>query len=302
MVRPELDLRHLYAFAVVAEELHFGRAAQRLGTSQPQLSQQIKRLEVFIGHTLLDRDTRAVRLTEAGATLLTVARKLLDDAALGLAKTRQAGNGEAGTLTLGFTATIAIQILPLILGRLRAKRPAIHINLIELLPDALLEALASERIDAGLGREMIADQNFESFPLAREPYVAVLPSSHRYAKTKGRLKLQNLATENFVLFPRDRNSRNSDQITDMCRAAGFSPRSQQEVPGWQTAVSFVGSGLGVTVLPACVRSFMLPHVTYKDIDTTLTSTISLLRRAGNPSRLVESFLKIAQELAAPATT
>jgi DNA-binding transcriptional LysR family regulator len=302
MVRPELDLRHLYAFAVVAEELHFGRAAQRLGTSQPQLSQQIKRLEVFVGHTLLDRDTRAVRLTEAGATLLTVARKLLDDAALGLAKTRQAGNGEAGTLTLGFTATIAIQILPLILGRLRAKRPAIHINLIELLPDALLEALASERIDAGLGREMIADQNFESFPLAREPYVAVLPSSHRYAKTKGRLKLQNLATENFVLFPRDRNSRNSDQITDMCRAAGFSPRSQQEVPGWQTAVSFVGSGLGVTVLPACVRSFMLPHVTYKDIDTTLTSTISLLRRAGNPSRLVESFLKIAQELAAPATT
>jgi DNA-binding transcriptional LysR family regulator len=294
MNRPELDLRQLYAFAVVAEELHFGRAAARLGTSQPPLSQQIKRLETFIGHTLLDRDTRAVRLTDAGAALLAVARKLLDDAALGLAKTRQAGKGEAGVLNLGFTATTAIQILPLILGRLRAKRPAIHVNLIELLPDALSEALDSERIDAAIAREMITDQNFEFLPLAREKYVAVLPSTHRYAKTKTRLKLQNLASENFVLFPRDRTSRNSDQIIDMCRAAGFSPRIQQEAPGWQTAVSFVGSGLGVSVLPACVRSFMLPQVTYKDIDTTVTSTISLMRRAGPPTRLVENFLTIAQ--------
>jgi DNA-binding transcriptional LysR family regulator len=294
MNRPELDLRQLYAFAVVAEELHFGRAAARLGTSQPPLSQQIKRLETFIGHTVLDRDTRAVRLTDAGAALLAVARKLLDDAALGLAKTRQAGKGEAGVLNLGFTATTAIQILPLILGRLRAKRPAIHVNLIELLPDALSEALDSERIDAAIAREMITDQNFEFLPLAREKYVAVLPSTHRYAKTKTRLKLQNLASENFVLFPRDRTSRNSDQIIDMCRAAGFSPRIQQEAPGWQTAVSFVGSGLGVSVLPACVRSFMLPQVTYKDIDTTVTSTISIMRRAGPPTRLVENFLTIAQ--------
>jgi DNA-binding transcriptional LysR family regulator len=299
MNRPELDLRQIYAFAMVAEELHFGRAALRLGISQPPLSQQIKRLETFVGHVLLDRDTRAVRLTDAGATLLALAHKLLDDAAIGLAKTRQAGNGEAGILNLGFTATTAIAILPMILGRLRARLPAIHINLIELLPDALAEALASERIDAAIAREMIADQNFECFPLACEPYVAVLPASHRYAKTKTRLKLQNLAAENFVLFPRDRTSRNSDQITDMCREAGFSPRIQQEAPGWQTAVSFVGSGLCVSILPACVRSFMLPQVTYKDIDTTITSTISLMRRAGNPSRLVENFLKIAQTATTP---
>jgi len=148
---------------------------------------------------------------------------------------------------------------------------------------------------------LIADPKFAFLPLAREPYVVVLPSSHRYAKAKGRIKLQKLAAENFVLFPRDRTSRNSDQIIDMCRAAGFSPRIQQEVPGWQTAVSFVGSGLGVSVLPACVRSFMLPQVTYKDIDTGITSTISLIRRAGAPSRLVENFLKIAQDCAAPET-
>jgi DNA-binding transcriptional LysR family regulator len=299
MDRPQLELRQLYAFAVVAEELHFGRAALRLGTSQPPLSQQIKRLETFIGHTLLDRDTRAVRLTDAGATLLALARRLLDDAALGLAKTRQAGKGEAGVLNLGFTATTAIQVLPMILGRLRLSLPNIHINLFELLPDALSEALESERIDAAIARELIADPKFAFLPLAREPYVAVLPSGHRYAKGKGRLKLQDLAAENFVLFPRDRTSRNSDQIIAMCRAAGFSPRIQQEVPGWQTAVSFVGSGLGVSVLPACVRSFMLPQVVYRDIDTAITSTISLMRRAGEPSRLVENVLKLAQDAAPP---
>jgi len=299
MNRPELDLRQLYAFTVLAEELHFGRAALRLGISQPPLSQQIKRLESFIGHSLFDRGTRAVRLTDAGATLLAVARKLLDDAAFGLAKTRQAGNGEAGILALGFTATTAIQTLPLILGRLRAKRPAIQINLFELLPDALSDALESERIDAAIAREMITDNKFVCFPLAEEPYVAVLPSSHRYANTHGRLKLQSLAGENFVLFPRDRTSRNADRVIEMCRAAGFSPRILQEAPGWQTAVSFVGSGLGVSVLPACVRSFMLPQVTYKEIDTSITSTISLLRRATAPSRLVDSFFKIAQRAHTP---
>jgi len=301
MDRPQLELRQLYAFAVVAEELHFGRAALRLGTSQPPLSQQIKRLEGFVGHILLDRDTRAVRLTDAGATLLALARKLLDDTAQGLAKTRQVGKGDAGILNLGFTATTAIQVLPMILRRLRLRLPGIQINLFELLPDALSDALESERIDAAIARELIADPKFAFLPLAREPYVVVLPSSHRYAKAKGRIKLQKLAAENFVLFPRDRTSRNSDQIIDMCRAAGFSPRIQQEVPGWQTAVSFVGSGLGVSVLPACVRSFMLPQVTYKDIDTGITSTISLIRRAGATSRLVENFLKIAQDCASPET-
>jgi DNA-binding transcriptional LysR family regulator len=299
MNRPELELRQLYAFAVLAEELHFGRAALRLGTSQPPLSQQIKRLETFIGHTLLDRDTRAVRLTEAGATLLALSRKLLDDAAFGLAKTRQAGKGEAGILNLGFTATTAIQILPLILGRLREKLPHITVKLFELLPDAIADALDSERIDAAIARDMIAGPKFEFFLLAREPYVAVLPSTHRYAKTKSRLNLQNLAAENFVLFPRDLTSRNSDHIIDMCREAGFRPRSELEAPGWQTAVSFVGSGLGVCILPACVRSFMLPQVIYKDIETTVTSTISLLRRAGPHSRLVGNVQKIAQDATTP---
>jgi len=294
MNRPEIELRELYVFAVVAEELHFGRAALRLGISQPPLSQQIKKLETRIGHTLLQRDTRSVRLTEAGMTLLGVARKLLEDCAQGLIKTQRAGSGEAGSLNLGFTATTALHMLPQILAALRLALPDIHVALFELLPDPLTEALESERIDIAIAREMINLDQFDAVPIFQEAYVAVLPAHHRYANGAGKLKLKNLRDDDFILFPRDQTSRNSDRVIQMCRSAGFMPRMLQEAPGWQTAVSFVGSGLGVSVLPRCVQSFQLPAVIYREIDTTITSTISLIRRRGDARRIVDQFFRVAQ--------
>jgi DNA-binding transcriptional LysR family regulator len=295
MNRPEIELRQLYVFAVVAEERHFGRAAIRLGISQPPLSQQIKKLEAQIGHVLLQRDTRSVQLTEAGAALFTLARKLLEDAAQGLIKTKRAGSGEAGSLNLGFTATTALHMLPQILTALRRALPDIHVALFEMLPDPLTEALESERIDLAIGREMINIDKFDAIPLFKEPYVAVLPARHRYAAGAGKLKLKNLRDEDFILFPRDHTSRNADQVTKMCREAGFTPRVLQEAPGWQTAVTFVGSGLGVSVLPRCVRSFKLPEVTYKDIDTNVTSTISLIRRRHDARLLLDQVFRLAQK-------
>jgi DNA-binding transcriptional LysR family regulator len=294
MNRPEIELRQLYVFAVVAEERHFGRAAIRLGISQPPLSQQIKKLETQIGHVLLQRDTRSVQLTEAGAVLLALARKLLEDVSEGIIRTKRAGSGEAGSLNLGFTATTALQMLPKILTALRQALPDIHVALFELLPDALMEALETEKIDLAIGREMINLDRFDAVTLFKEPYVALLPAQHRYAAGTGKLNLKNLRNEDFILFPRDQTSRNADQVTRMCRAAGFTPRGLQEAPGWQTAVSFVGSGLGVAILPRCVRSFKLPDVIYKDIETGITSTICLIRRKHDESRLVDQVFRVAQ--------
>ena len=294
MNRPEIELRQLYVFAIVAEERHFGRAATRLGISQPPLSQQIKKLETQIGHLLLQRDTRSVQLTEAGATLLKVARKLLEDAAQGLIKTKRTGSGEAGSLNIGFTATTALQMLPQILTALRSALPDVHVALFELLPDPLTDALDAEQIDLAIGREMLNLENFKAVALFQEPYVAVLPSNHRLAAKTGKLKLKLLRDDDFILFPRDKTSRNADQVVQMCRAAGFTPRLLQEAPGWQTAVTLVGSGLGVTVLPRCVRSFKLPEITYRDLDTHFTSTISLIRRRNDGRRLLDHVFRIAQ--------
>jgi DNA-binding transcriptional LysR family regulator len=294
MNRPEIEFRQLYVFAVVAEERHFGRAAIRLGISQPPLSQQIKKLETQIGHQLLQRDTRSVQLTEAGATLLKVARKLLDDAAQGLIKTKRTGSGEAGSLNVGFTATTALQMLPQILTALRGALPEVHVALFELLPDPLTDALEAEQIDLAIGREMLNLENFKAVALFQEPYVAVLPSNHRLAAKAGKLKLKLLRDDDFILFPRDKTSRNADQVVQMCRAAGFTPRLLQEAPGWQTAVTLVGSGLGVSVLTRCVRSFKLPEITYRDLDTHFTSTISLIRRRNDGRRLLDHVFHIAQ--------
>jgi DNA-binding transcriptional LysR family regulator len=301
MSRPVIELRQLYVFSVVAEELHFGRAAARLGISQPPLSQQIKTLEALVGHTLLLRGTRSVQLTEAGASLLACARKLLDDAAQGLEKARQAGKGEAGTLNLGFTATTALHMLPRIFERLRQNLPDINVSLFELLPDPLCEALEDERIDVAIAREMINVNQFDVVPLYQEPYVAVLPATHPHAHATGKLRLDVLSDDGFVLFPRNQRSRNIDQVVAMCRNAGFTPRLLQEAPGWQTAVSFVGSGLGVTLLPECVRSFMMPDVIYRPVETDVTSTIMLMRRRQDTRRIVENFWTVARAaIAAPA--
>jgi DNA-binding transcriptional LysR family regulator len=185
--------------------------------------------------------------------------------------------------------------LPQILTALRHALPDIHVALFELLPDALTEALESEQIDLAIGREMINLDKFDAIPLFKESYVAVLPAQHRYAAGSGKLKLKNLRDEDFILFPRDHTSRNADQVTQMCREAGFTPRMLQEVPGWQTAVTFVGSGLGVSVLPRCVRSFKLPEVIYKDIDTSITSTISLMRRRHDTRKLVDQVFRLSQK-------
>ncbi len=295
MNRPEIELRQLYVFAVVAEERHFGRAAIRLGISQPPLSQQIKKLETQIGHLLLQRDTRSVQLTEAGAVLLALARKLLEDVSEGIVRTKRAGNGEAGSLNLGFTATTALQMIPKILTALRQALPDVHIALFELLPDPLTEALDTEKVDLAIGREIIDIDKFDAVTLFKEPYVAVLPAQHRYAAAAGKLKLKTLRDENFILFPRDQASRNADKVEQMCREAGFTPRMMQQAPGWQTAVTFVGSGLGITILPSCVRSFKLPNVTYKDIETSVTSTIYLIRRGNDRRRLVDQVFRVAQK-------
>jgi DNA-binding transcriptional LysR family regulator len=295
MNRPEIELRQLYVFAVVAEERHFGRAAIRLGISQPPLSQQIKKLETQIGHLLLQRDTRSVQLTEAGAVLLALARKLLEDVSEGIVRTKRAGNGEAGSLNLGFTATTALQMIPKILTASRQALPDVHIALFELLPDPLTEALDTEKVDLAIGREIIDIDKFDAVTLFKEPYVAVLPAQHRYAAAAGKLKLKTLRDENFILFPRDQASRNADKLEQMCREAGFTPRMMQQAPGWQTAVTFVGSGLGITILPSCVRSFKLPNVTYKDIETSVTSTIYLIRRGNDRRRLVDQVFRVAQK-------
>jgi DNA-binding transcriptional LysR family regulator len=287
---PPIELRQLYVFRVVADELHFGRAAERLGIAQPPLSQQIKRLEEVIGARLFERDTRKVSLTPAGAALVEVADRLLAQLSAGIERVAQIEAGQAGRLAIGFTPTTALRILPRVVGAFRENFARVDMDLSELLPDVMREALFSSQIDVALVREPAEVDGIEIVPLTTESFVAVLPTDHPMADTAKPFALADMAHDPFVLFPRDNSSVGLAKMLAVCAEVGFVPHVVQEAPGWQTAISLVGSGLGVSILPESVVSLQLPGIVYRRIESAIRSQVSLLCRVGEERPMVRNFI------------
>lgn len=288
---PRIDLRQLHAFRVLAKELHFGRAAEKLSISQPPLSQQIKRLEAAIGCALFVRDTRHVQLTPAGVALAEIADTVLAQLHAGLEAVRAVAGGSAGRLAIGFTSTTALRCLPLLVSAFRARFAQIELELIELWPDAMRVALLTGEIDVALLRDPAPWPGLVVMPVAEERFVAVLPSGHRLAEAGTAFRLRDLSGDPFVLFPRDHASQGLAKMLDLCAQAGFTPRIVQEVPGWQTAISMVGSGLGVSILPESVVSLQLPGISYRPIDSTMRSSACLLFREDEDRPMVRNFIE-----------
>jgi DNA-binding transcriptional LysR family regulator len=293
---PALDLRTLRAFLVVAEELHFGRAASRLAMAQPPLSQLVRRLEEAVGHSLFLRDTRKVELTPAGRALVALARDLFARLDGGLKHVQSVGRGEAGRLVVGFTPTVALHLLPLVVRRFRDVYPAVEVGLFEMLPDPLHDALSNRSIDVAMLREPSTDSDARIIPLFNEPFVAALPATHHLADKADPFDLSSLRGEPFVLFPHDRGSKNLAKILALCAEASFLPRVVQEVPGWQTAISMVGAGIGVSILPESVTVLHLPGVVYRRIDSDIQSAIALMIRPDDDRPMIENFVQSSVKL------
>ncbi|MEU0009090.1 LysR family transcriptional regulator [Streptomyces sp. NPDC006314] len=265
MERPELPLPQLHAFVVLAEELHFGHAAARMGIAQPPLSQQIRRLEEKVGHPLFDRAPGRVTLTPAGHALLPAARRALAGLADGLAAARAVGSGRAGRLRIGFAASLALTVLPGLLRDFRQRFPDARLDIHEMTTAPQLDALRDRTIDIGLLREPPAGEAELDFrTVLSEPFVAVLPSAHPLAARRS-VRLEELADEPFVLLPRAVGPQLYDQITGLCEAAGFTPRMSQHAVEWQTVCALVETGLGVSVAPASIRRIRLKGVAFRRI-------------------------------------
>lgn len=269
---PDIDLRQMRAFAIVAEELHFGRAAERLGIAQPPLSQQIRRLEAKVGCQLFDRGTRRVELTEAGRALLATARRILVEAANGVEQARRVGRGDAGILDVGFPATVALSLLPKVIRAFRQRYPGIELRLSELTTSPQRDALRAGGIDVGFLREPEPDSLLQMETVMLERFIAVLPSTHRLATSRTSIPLPALAGEPFILFRRDVGPLFHGRILGLCGQAGFAPRIVQESGEWQTVVSLVRAGLGVSIAPQCVANLRLEGVTYKALTASRVRT------------------------------
>jgi DNA-binding transcriptional LysR family regulator len=286
MERPELlPLPQLHAFVVLAEELHFGHAATRLGIAQPPLSQQIRRLETKVGHTLFTRTPGRVTLTPAGHALLPAARHALTDLADGLATARAVADGRTGTLRIGFAASLALTILPDLLRTYRDRYPDVHLDLREMTTAPQLTALHEETIDVGLLREPPPDDPTLDFrTILTEPFVAVLPTSHPLAAQRT-VDLAQLADSPFILLPREAGPGLHDCITALCTTAGFTPRVAQHAVEWQTVCALVEAGMGISLAPAGIRRIRLKGVAFRAVQPGTARTrvaVGWRRRDENP--------------------
>jgi DNA-binding transcriptional LysR family regulator len=288
------ELRQLRYFATVAEELHFGRAAERLHMTQPPLSQAIAQLEEQLGAQLFLRNRRQVELTAAGSALLPEARRLLAQASELPELVRRAASGETGRMALAFVTSADYSVLPPFLLRYRAAFPKVQIVLQEATSDLQVEELLRGRIDAGLLIPPLPEKarpELDYVKVLDEPLILCAPQG-ALAGT-GPVRLQDAPRLPLVIFPRHIAPGLHDAILSCFRAAGITPVIGQEAIQMQTIVSLVSAGMGLALVPQSVSNLMRPGVEYRALaDRTPLVETGLAWRRDNASPVLRGFLDL----------
>jgi DNA-binding transcriptional LysR family regulator len=290
------ELRHLRYFAAVADELNFSRAAQRLHMAQPPLSAAIRQLERELGVELFTRTSREVKLTDAGRVFLLGAQRTLAEADRAVQDARSAAAGELGQLRIAYSWSVRFETLPVLGRALRASHPGIDLLAQEMWNARVAPALASGSIDVAISLcpEIAAELEIE--PIRTEPLVALMPAAHPLADA-GSISLSSLASEEFVLFPRELAPRLHDVFVAVYRHAGFEPRFRPESfhAGWDLGI--LGDIAAVALAPASVATGLpetIVAVAVSDPPDTLETC--LVSRTDSRSPAVAACLAAARGL------
>lgn len=261
-----MELRHLRYFSAVAQHLNYSEASRRLHVAQPAISQTILDLEAELGVKLLFRTKRSVQLTAAGTTFLRETEDILRRAGEAARLAQRAARGEVGSLGIGFFGAASSPILPSLVQTYRRKFPDVELHLYEMNPDQQLAAFDDGRIQIGFSRPLPPDRciEFEEETVYLDHLAIALPETHPLAKQKV-VRLKSLAGEPFVQFHRQGAPGLFDKVINTCSRAGFSPRIINEPNFMATVMTLVESGLGVSLIPRCVRSLNRIHVAIRPI-------------------------------------
>ncbi|MGT0193459.1 LysR substrate-binding domain-containing protein [Burkholderia pyrrocinia] len=306
MADPTPDLRQWRYFMTVADERHFGRAAERLSMTQPPLSQAIRALEDALGVALFVRTKRSVALTAVGAALLPDVRRLLASADALPPLARRLARGEAGSLSLAlaFVSTADYGLLPSLLRAFGARYPQVRLQLAEATSDVQIDELVAGRIDAGLVIPPVPPRHaagLSYLPVVREPLVVAMPTATSDAPEDEPVHLAEVAALPLVIFPRRLAPGFYDIITGCYGAAGETPRIGQEAIQMQTIVSLVSAGMGVALVPQSMRNLRRTGVVYRPLagHAPVVET-GLVWRTGDVSPVLAGFIDVvrAQGLAA----
>jgi LysR family hca operon transcriptional activator len=255
-----MELRHLRYYVAVAEELNFTRAAQRLNTAQPSLSQQIRDLEREVGVPLFIRTKRSVKLTAAGTAFLDEARLTLAQARRAIASARQVAQAGESTLVLGFGPAAEIKLFPSTLTSLRASFPKLRLEFRSMTTLRQREALLHNEIDLAFLRPPVHEPSLEAIPVLREQLVAVLPADHPLAG-EGPLDFAELSGYPFIEVSPVHSSNLFDLIRAAAQERGVQLNPIQQVVDRLAMLTLVSLGEGYTLLPDYAESLVFRNVT-----------------------------------------
>lgn len=295
-----MELRQLRYFVAVADELHFGRAAQKLHMSQPPLSVQVGLLEREIGVPLLERSTRRVALTAAGRHLHSRGQELLLQLEAIRAEMGDFAEGRAGELTAGFVSSANYTILPGVVRVFRARLPGVNLALAPLTSGEQCERLRDGALDVGIVRDEIPDAGSELITevVYEERLVACLPVSHPLARQSA-VGVDEISEVPMISYPRALMAGYVERVSEVFRAAGCVPDVVEEVVHQETALGFVAAGVGTSILPESVKQLVPPSIVVVPLAGSPSTRLLAARPAGTPrGTLSATFVGCLHEAAA----
>ena len=290
------ELSHLRCFVAVAEELHFGRAAERLHMTQPPVSRQIMQLEQTLGVSLLTRSNRVVALTAPGRSFLKDARDILHMSEEAQHSVRQVAAGEKGTLAIGFIPASSYELLPQIVSLTSERMPGIEIILKELVTAAQLDRLSTRRIDVGILRLPVDRERVDTLCIARDRMMLAVPKGHPLEALE-RVPLARIDRQPFIMYAPVESRYHHDLVSAAFRRADVRPDFVQYARETHTILSLAGAGVGLAIVPESATRLRPATVQVRELDLTedIVSQIWLawLRENDNPALV--SFLQLVHD-------
>jgi len=287
-------VKQLWMFLAVAEELHFGRAAARLGMSQPPLTEQIKTLESALKLTLFDRSRRGTRLTPAGQAILPAVKQFVNDMDSLEKVVREVAQGQTSILQIGAITSAMLETIPPLLQQLKQSHPEVTVFVKEIDSVEAIPALENGELDIAFVRlDKDTHSGIETKILASDKLAVALPNTHRFSKFP-RISISTLESEQFVMSSRKVSPSYFDMLVTACREYGFSPRILYEVRSVASQIAYVGCGQGIALVPENVARLAPENVSVIPLEENIaivTSTMAWNRSRYHPMlKPIEEFL------------
>lgn len=288
-----MELRQMHYFLVVAEEMHFRRAAERLNLSQPSLSQQIQHLEEELKVKLFERSNRSVRLTSAGERFLKKTRQVLRDAQEAIQETKDVADGMAGTFCIGYVTTALVGALPRVLRSFLSTVPGVDIEVEECDPEEQIQHILRETADIGFIHGVVSDPRIMSLVAQRDRLLVALPTE---LAPPGEVHLESFSHLATIMPVPFSSYGFSDHVRRAYELAGISPYKAVHVKLLLAGLYLVASGIGLSLVPACFQHVQVQGVSYRPlaVEPPPLELLAVWRRDSD-SKLLKRFLAILRE-------